>query len=158
MVRRQRGEPWRYVPGGPQSPPSRAYILPCLLTVRCRGRSLFLGGPPYSAKTSWARSGGKHSYFGGRFNVNDYNPDGRYHVFDDFCEWKYVPNGKCWFGSQLQFVVGGKYERERTIKPGGAPSIYIFNSDNDPRKQWSREQREYFEATCDFIWVNEKLY
>lgn len=123
-----------------------------------RARSLFLGGGPRIGKTCWIRSLGPHSYFGGVFNLRDYNDGGLFHVFDDFGEWKYVPNKRGWFGCQHNFSVTGKYMPVTTIANRGRPSVYLYNADSDPFLQMSSLERVYYEETCVRLWLTDKLF
>lgn len=118
---------------------------------------MFLGGDTRSGKTTWARSIGGHSYFGGLFNLDDYEPSGLYHVFDDF-EWKYLPNRKCWFGGQLRFAITDKYRKKMTIDNMGRPSIFLFNVDNDPRFEMSDYEKKYYSKNAIFIDLNKPLF
>jgi len=92
------------------------------------------------------------------FNFDDYDAGGSYAIFDDFPEWKFVPNRRGWFGCQRVFSVNEKYRRKKTIQNNGRPSIYLFNADNDPRDQMSQQERDYYEQTCTFIWLYEPLF
>jgi len=122
-----------------------------------RSTSLFLGGDTRFGKTTWARSIGRHSYFGGIFNLDDYDASGGYQIFDDF-EWKYLPNRRQWFGGQLRFTITDKYRHKRTINNGGRPSIFLFNADNDPRLEMSPYERIYYDKNSIFIDLEKELY
>jgi len=122
-----------------------------------RAISLFLGGPSRFGKTSWARSIGRHSYFCGLFNLDDYDHTGKYQIFDDF-EWKFVPYRKQWFGGQLRFAVTDKYRRKTTIQNGGRPSIFLFNNDNDPRMEMTPYERIYYEKNSIFIDLEREMF
>ncbi|UDN67450.1 replication-associated protein [robinz virus RP_258] len=123
-----------------------------------RAVSLFLCGETRTGKTAWARGLGAHSYFGGIFNLDDYNPQGRFQIFDDF-EWKYLPNRKSWFGGQLRFTVTDKYRHKRTIDNGGRPSIFLSNNDNDPRHEMTLFEKRYYANNAVFIDIfGEKLF
>lgn len=84
---------------------------------------LVLYGPTRTGKSSWARSLGRHNYWKGAFNVNAYDAEAKYNVFDDlddFRSFKY----KSWMGND-PFTVSGKYLKERRIDP--KPCIFICN-------------------------------
>jgi hypothetical protein len=149
------------VRGGPSPLPSTFLLnyplMPILAFRQGRGFSLFLGGDTRTGKTSWARAIGRHSYFGGMFNLDDYDDSGLYHIFDDF-EWKFVPNRKCWFGGQLRFTVTDKYRKKKTINNLGRPSIFLFNEDNDPRKEMTLYESTYYMKNALFIDLTEPLF
>lgn len=98
------------------------------------------------------------SYFGGIFNFDDFRVAGRVNVFDDFSEWKFVPNRRGWFGCQLRFTVNEKYKRKVTINNGGRPAIYLFNADTNPFHQMGADERQYYQETCVFIWLDQPLF
>lgn len=100
---------------------------------------------------------GRHSYFGGMFNLDDYDAEGEYCVFDDF-EWKFLPMRKQWVGCQLVFTVTDKYRRKFTVNNKGKPSIFLFNKDNDPRKDMTTEELAYAHANAKFIWLHSPLF
>lgn len=118
---------------------------------------MFLGSDSRFGKTTWARSLGRHSYFCGLFNLDDYESTGEYQIFDEF-EWKFLPNRKCWFGGQLRFTVTDKYRHKMTIQNNGNPSIFLFNPDNDPRFDMSPYERKYYDKNAIFIDLKEPLF
>lgn len=86
-----------------------------------------LWGDSRLGKTQLARSFGKHNYFGGMFNLDEYEECAEYNVFDD------LPGGlsswfsyKHWLGGQTDFTCTDKYRHKRVIK-GGKPTIYCSN-------------------------------
>lgn len=91
------------------------------------------------------------------FNLDDYDPEGLYSVFDDF-EWKFLAGKKQWFGGQRQFTVTDKYRHKRTILNDGRPSVFIFNKDNDPRKEMTSDESDYFHSNCLFVWCHTPLF
>ena len=106
-----------------------------------RGQSLVLWGESRLGKTVWARSLGKHAYFGGLFSMDESLDDVAYAVFDDFGGLKYLPTFKFWLGHQRQFYVTDKYKGKKLVE-WGKPSIWLSNSNplEDTvlnRKMWS---------------------
>jgi hypothetical protein len=83
-------------------------------------------GPTRTGKTILARSLGRHSYFNNTFNLDTFDNDCEYAVFDDISGGlKSIPY-KQWLGGQLQFTTSDKYRRKKDII-WGRPSIYIAN-------------------------------
>lgn len=97
-----------------------------------RPKSLILCSPTRFGKTVWARSLGKHMYFGGMFNLDDWDETAEYIVFDDF-EWDYFKRWKKnFFGAQKCFVLTDKYRKKITVN-WGKPCIYLCNEEQHPR-------------------------
>jgi len=93
-----------------------------------RPLSLILYGDSKTGKTAWARSLGRHMYFNGRFNINNWDDDAQYAVFDDFYDWTtFYPIYKQFLGAQFQFDLTGKYARERQVT-WGKPCIILNNT------------------------------
>lgn len=98
-----------------------------------RPLSLILIGESRTGKTEWARSLGRHMYFNGYFNLDLWDEEAEYAVFDDFdIEGKkleeYFRSWKCWFGAQKEFNITDKYKRKMNVK-WGKPIIFISNND-----------------------------
>lgn len=111
-----------------------------------RPRTLLLVGPSRSGKTEWARSIGCHMYFNNLINLDDWNPEATYIVFDDF-DWKFFPNKKAFWGAQKTFVLTDKYRKKHTVH-WGKPMIYICNEDQDPFLDMTLRQLDFFERNC----------
>jgi len=104
-------------------------------------------------KTVWARSLGKHAYFGGLFNLEDFSESADYAVFDDISGgFGFCPSYKQWMGGQFQFTVTDKYKHKVTVK-WGKPTIWLCN--RDPRLEWykpgSAPDFTWMEDNCDFV-------
>lgn len=93
-----------------------------------RPLSLLLWGDTKTGKTLLARSLGKHNYFHRDFNLDDFDQDASYIVFDDIEKGLKAFSYKCWLGGQNQFVLSDKYRKKKTIV-WGKPCIYISNRD-----------------------------
>lgn len=91
-----------------------------------RPKSLILWGPTRTGKTALARSLGQHMYFNGLFNIDDWNPDAKYAIFDDFFDWSKFSQYKQWLGAQHQFTATDKYRKKRTLI-WGKPCILLSN-------------------------------
>lgn len=108
-----------------------------------RPKSLVLLGTTRLGKTMWARSLGRHSYFGYDWCLDSYEPLSTYSVWDDVPWEKFSYNWKAWLGCQRDFVVTDKYRGKRRI-PGGRPTIYLTNDDFRPLLK-----------SRDLTWLNE---
>jgi hypothetical protein len=95
-------------------------------TPQPRPKSLLIWGPSQLGKTLVARSFGKHSYFADLFNLDEFNVDGEYAVFDDMRKGFREFNYKGFLGGQHQFNASDKYKKKRTIV-FGKPSIFLCN-------------------------------
>lgn len=100
-----------------------------------RPLSLILIGESRTGKTEWARSLGRHMYFNGYFNLDLWDDEAEYAIFDDFdVDGKkleeYFRSWKCWFGAQKEFNITDKYKRKMNVK-WGKPIIYISNNEID---------------------------
>lgn len=73
------------------------------------------------------------------FNMDLWNDDAKYAIFDDYEDWKKFYNYKCWLGAQLEFSITDKYKRKKNIK-WGKPSIVLSNIDPDfSDQQWIKK-------------------
>lgn len=113
----------------------------CLVweTLHLRGNrerplSLVLIGISRTGKTEWARSLGRHMYFNMYFNLDLWDEEAEYAVFDDMDAdtekplEKYFPSWKQFFGAQKEFTVTDKYKKKRNVK-WGKPIIFISNNE-----------------------------
>ncbi|ATG71331.1 replication associated protein [Gopherus associated genomovirus 1] len=117
-------------------------------------RSLVLYGPTRLGKTLWARSLGRHAYFGGLFSLDEDVSDVDYAVFDDMQGGiKFFHSYKFWLGAQSQFYATDKYKGKRLID-WGKPSIYISN--NNPLEDEGVDH-DWMLGNCDFVEITESL-
>lgn len=93
-----------------------------------RPKSLLLWGGTRLGKTLLARALGKHSYFGGMWNVREFDKDCEYAVFDDLHRGLLDLDYKEWLGGQHQFSTTDKYHKKISVS-WGRPCIYISNKD-----------------------------
>lgn len=114
-----------------------------------RPRSLILYGPTRLGKTEWARALGKHVYFNGMFNLDLWDSDAQYAVFDDL-DWKYFVNWKCWLGAQKDFSCTDKYRRKMNLS-WGHPAIWLNN--NDPLERNEDGTYKYGHSNADADWI-----
>lgn len=126
-----------------------------------RPRGLVLYGATRLGKTVWARSLGPHAYFGGLFNLEEFNEQSaRYAIFDDIAGgFGYVPAYKNWMGGQFEFTVSDKYKHKRSVR-WGKPTIWLCNT--DPRLDWykpgSNPDFEWMEQNCDFVELSRAIF
>ncbi|AFS65316.1 spliced replication-associated protein [Dragonfly associated gemykibivirus 1] len=93
-----------------------------------RPKSLILIGDTRLGKTLWARSLGRHAYFGGLFCLDESLEDVDYAVFDDMQGGlEFFHAYKFWLGAQKQFYATDKYRGKQLVN-WGRPSIYISNT------------------------------
>lgn len=111
------------------------YVKPCATKpVRAtnmpqpRPKSLIIWGPSQLGKTLVARSFGRHSYFADLFNLDEFDADADYAVFDDMRKGFREFNYKGFLGGQHQFNASDKYKKKRTIL-FGKPSVMLLNDD-----------------------------
>nr|WAE42511.1 MAG: replication associated protein [Cressdnaviricota sp.] len=121
-----------------------------------RPKTLWLTGASRLGKTEWSRSHGRHMYFNGAFNLDDWDTDATYIVWDDF-DWKWLPYKKQFVGAQRQFVVSDKYRKKRSIM-WGKPSIFVWNDDNDPWRDFNSRELEWYEANTIRVVLTECLF
>lgn len=125
------------------------------LTCLGRRRSLIIYGPTRTGKTLWARSLGRHAYFGGLFCLDESVDDVDYAIFDDMQGGlSFFHAYKFWLGCQSQFYATDKYKGKKLIH-WGRPSIYISNTnpfgDNGVDVDW-------LEGNCDVVMVDEPIF
>lgn len=105
-------------------------------------------------KTLWARSLGKHAYFGGLFSLDEPLDDVQYAVFDDISGGlEFFPHYKFWLGHQKEFYATDKYKGKRLIQ-WGKPAIWLSN--NDPRLDKGADVH-WLEGNCLFIELQETI-
>ncbi|UOK20969.1 replication associated protein [Chifec genomovirus UA13_114] len=122
-----------------------------------RSKSLILWGPSRMGKTVWARSLGKHLYFGGIFSARNLGDDGiKFAVFDDIAGGiKFFPRFKDWLGCQMEFMVKELY-RDPHLFRWGRPAIWIANS--DPRHDMTHDDIVWLEANCIFVEISSAIF
>lgn len=118
-----------------------------------RPRSLILVGKSRTGKTEWARSLGRHVYYNGLFNLDDWDATAKYVIFDDF-NIEFFNQYKAWFGAQKRFTVTDKYRKKKTIT-WGRPMIWIGN--DDPRTN-DKVDKEWMDLNSVYCFIHNKLY
>lgn len=104
-------------------------------------------------KTIWARSLGKHAYFGGLFSIDE-NLDVDYAIFDDMQGGlDYFHSYKFWLGHQKQFYATDKYRGKKLID-WGKPAIYISNENPDNDKG---ADTNWLWANCQYIHLDKLI-
>ncbi|AVK87315.1 replication associated protein [Termite associated circular virus 4] len=127
-----------------------------------RPKSLLIVGDSRSGKTSFARCLGHHIYFQGLFNLDKFDPQADYAVFDD-CKIKWISNHKSWLGCGGEFEATDKYRTKRTLSWSGKPSIICCNRGSTWDWRYSEEWKDdpgWFEANvvvCE-LGPNQQLW
>lgn len=67
-------------------------------------------------------------YFNGMFNLEKWDDDAAYAIFDDFPDWSTFRHYKQFLGAQSEFEITDKYRRKRTVR-WGKPCILLSNVD-----------------------------
>ncbi len=104
----------------------------------------------------WARSLGHHAYFGGLFNLDEYNdfPDCKYALFDDINGgFKFLPSYKQWLGQQQEFHATDRYRKKQRIQ-WGRPTIWLSN--NSPYGE--DIDHDWLEANCIIVHLEDSLF
>jgi hypothetical protein len=91
-------------------------------------------------------------YWNGIFNLDKFDPDAQYAIFDDFEDWTRFYQYKQWLGAQQQFDATDKYRAKRTLL-WGKPTILLSN-ELPSLKDW-----KWVEANCFIVDIrNNKLF
>jgi len=91
-------------------------------------------------------------YFNGSFNLDLWDIQAGYAIFDDWEDWSKFFLYKQFLGAQKEFTISDKYRAKRNVK-WGRPCIVIANE--DPKfKDW-----KWIEANCFVVDIgNNKLF
>ncbi|OAX31020.1 hypothetical protein K503DRAFT_788101, partial [Rhizopogon vinicolor AM-OR11-026] len=100
----------------------------------------------------WARSLGRHIYFGGDFDLSQWDDEAEFAVFDDFTDNQCLVKYKMLFGAQKNVVLTDKYRRKMAIK-WGKPCILLTNT----LEQKYRDD-PWVQGNCVIIDVEEKFW
>lgn len=65
-------------------------------------------------------------YFNAQFNLDDWDTEATYAVFDDWEDWSRFYLYKQFLGAQKEFVLTDKYRKKLTVR-WGKPSIILSN-------------------------------
>lgn len=90
-------------------------------------------------------------YFNGQFNLDAWDDEAGYAVFDDFEDWSRFFLYKQFLGAQEEFTLTDKYRPKRQIK-WGRPCIVLSNQDPDFK------DKDWINGNCFFIFIYNKLY
>lgn len=127
-----------------------------ILITPTRPKSLLLISPSRYGKTQWARSLGVHFYMAGQFNLEKFDPDATYGIFDDipidFLKYSY----KQWLGCQKEFETSDKYKRKRTIV-WGKPLIFLCNV-LEYEKMKTDLDYDWIIVNCDIVFLLSPLF
>ena len=128
-------------------------LLPFLTTL-ARAKSLILWGDTRLGKTLWARDQGSHFYNAGMFNLDEYQPETTYAVFDDmmgglgnFSAYKQ------WLGAQIEFTVTDKYKKKQRILWNWRPTIWVANV--DPATE--NVDQNWLQGNCTIVHITTQI-
>ncbi|QCO93525.1 replication-associated protein [Gopherus associated circular DNA virus 3] len=124
-----------------------------------RPKALMLVGPSKTGKTHWARSLGRHIFFREQYDLEQFDKEADYVVFDDL-EIDRVHAIKCWLGSMGEFSDTDKYKPKIRLHWGPYKCcIILCNPGVDWRysDRWKKE-REWFESNVITVEINENLF
>lgn len=94
---------------------------------------------------------GRHIYFNGSFNLDQWDPMAEYAVFDDFEDWSRWFTYKQWMGAHKEFVASDKYRCKKQIK-WGKPCIILSNGN-----PYFKDQA-WIDLNCYTEFINKPLY
>lgn len=118
-----------------------------------------LVGPSKTGKTQWARSLGRHIFFREQYNLDLYDPEASYVIFDDL-PMERVHGLKCWLGSMGAFSDTDKYRPKTNLEWGPKKCcIILCNPGIDWRFSdiWKKEQ-EWYTCNVEVVEINSNLY
>ena len=91
----------------------------------------------------------------GLFNMDQYDDDADYAVFDDIAGGlEFFHSYKQWLGCQMEFTVTDKYRHKRHIK-FGKYTIYVANS--DPRED-PKVDVNWLNGNCYFLYLDSPAF
>lgn len=134
---------------------TKATTIPTLTNKQHRPKCLCIIGPSRLGKTLVARSFGPHSYFHGNWNIEQYNPNAIYNIFDDIKGQLDGFDFKSFLGGQHDITVTDKYHKKKTIK-NGKPAIYLSNHDPLTTRR-GRENRPWLLSNCIFVYIDKPI-
>lgn len=67
-------------------------------------------------------------YFNGLFNLEKWNTEAEYAIFDDWEDWSRFYNYKQFLGAQKEFELTDKYMKKKTVT-WGKPCIILSNEE-----------------------------
>lgn len=124
---------------------------------KSRAKCLFLIGDSKLGKTHWARSVVQpHTYWKNMVNLDEWNPEGKLLILDDFDKWEFVPNPKVYLTQAGQGTVTDKYRKKRTIVVN-MPAMFLCN-DMPMMGGMPLCDVAYWQANGVFVRIDERLY
>lgn len=90
-------------------------------------------------------------------NLDEWNPDAKLLIFDDFENWMYTPSPKVYLTHSGEATVTDKYHKKKNINVS-MPAIFLTN--NMPKDMMGRPicQDPYWITNGSFVYVYEKMY
>lgn len=128
-----------------------------------RPKCLIWIGPTQIAKTSVVRSTCDNNYYQFGFDgMEDFESNKPITILDDFAKkvTSFLPNWKCWLGSQTDFTINPKFGRRRRVE-WGHPTVFLNNNNvlDKTISEFSDEDLDYIMNNCIVIYSsNRKLW
>lgn len=140
------------------TPPACQKWLDEEFTKQSRAKCLFLIGASKLGKTHWARSIVQpHIYWKNMVNLDEWNPDAKLLIMDDFDEWKWVPNPKGYLTQAGECTVTDKYKKKRKVIVN-MPAIYLTNDAPIHASGMLLSEDPYWKENGTFVRVYDKMY
>lgn len=90
-------------------------------------------------------------YFNGMFNIEQFNIEAEYAIFDDWFDWTKWTSYKQWLGAQQEFIVTDKYVKKKKII-WGKPTIVISN------ELPLFSDQNWIHSNCFIVQINKKIF
>lgn len=118
-------------------------------------------GPTKTGKSAWARTLGSHVYFRNLYDLDAWDPEADYVVFDDI-NIDFVHAIKCWVGAMGEFVDTDKYRKKKRIRWGPRKCcIILCNEDSGSDWRYStvwKQNQTWFDENVLVVEINRPLY
>ena len=125
-----------------------------------RPKSVVWIGPTQIGKTTVVRSTCCHNYYQFGFDgMEDFESNNPITILDDFAKKvpNFLPNWKCWLGSQTDFTINPKYGRRRRVE-WGHPTVFLNNNNilDKTISEFSTEDLDYINNNCVIIFSGRR--
>ena len=125
-----------------------------------RPKSLIWIGPTQIAKTTVVRSTCDCNYYQFGFDgMEDFQSNKPLTIIDDFAKKvvNFLPNWKCWLGSQTDFTINPKYGRRKRIE-WGHPCAFLNNNNiiDKTISEFSDQDLDYITNNCVIIYSGKR--
>lgn len=118
---------------------------------------LCLIGPSKLGKTAWARSIVQpHMYWKGLINIDDWNPEAKLIIFDDF-DWQFLPQPKILLTQAGDGTITDRYRHKTNIHVS-MPAILLCNNMPCLKDGLPLNMDDYWKENMVFVTIYNKLY